>query len=119
MVFPEDNTAFSPEMPMPEPRGANASTDTLDLDDWVGMVCTVHVSGESDQMLFKCRVPGCEGRSARRWAEFDRHYKGAHAAKATKYWCTQTGCNRSEAKGNRPFPRRDKKEDHVRKMHTS
>lgn len=83
------------------------------------MVATVHVSGPSDEMLLKCHFPGCEEQSFGRWAEFTRHYNGAHAVKLTKYWCPQAGCTRSEAGGNRPFPRKDKRDEHVRKMHPS
>jgi hypothetical protein len=65
---------------------------------------------------FKCAEHGCYRRSFGRQAELRRHYYGAHTKKLA-YWCEVAWCDRSQAIGTRPFPRKDKLRAHVRSMH--
>ena len=73
-------------------------------------------NGESSN-LFMCERPNCRGKSFGRQYELKRHHNGAHADRPTVLWCNLVGCERSEAEGSRPFPRKDKRNDHVRKVH--
>jgi len=64
-----------------------------------------------------CDWPECT-RSFRRQSDLVRHRDTIHQKKK-KFWCTAPGCNRSESYGGlkRPFPRKDKLNEHVRNIH--
>ncbi|KAF2125840.1 hypothetical protein P153DRAFT_94865 [Dothidotthia symphoricarpi CBS 119687] len=81
-------------------------------------IATVYSPGSSSTAVFSCQSPGCAGRTFSRWPDFKRHYDGAHALEKTIYWCHVSECERSEADGKSPFPRKDKMKDHVRKVHS-
>ncbi|KAL1645258.1 hypothetical protein SLS58_003965 [Diplodia intermedia] len=50
-------------------------------------------------------------------ADLFRHQNACHLGSAT-FWCSSTGCNRSRSHPRgRPFPRKDKRNDHERKVH--
>jgi len=69
------------------------------------------------RLMFVCSEPQCYGRTFGRRQELVRHYNGAHAPPdaGNMFWCAVPGCDR----GVRPFPRKDKLNDHVRKVHMS
>jgi hypothetical protein len=73
--------------------------------------------GDLDNPVFRCNYPECLGKTFGRRYELQRHYNGAHSESPTVYWCTMVGCERSEAEGGRPFPRKDKRNDHARNIH--
>lgn len=79
-------------------------------------VCWINCVDDSDRMIFECRVDGCGGTYAR-WADFRRHYDGAHAVQRPEYWCPEALCERSQEFGGAPFPRRDKMMDHAQSVH--
>lgn len=51
-----------------------------------------------------------------RHADLKRHIDTVHGKK-TSHWCPMEGCPRAEADGNKAFPRKDKRDEHVRKVH--
>ncbi|KAI9656050.1 MAG: hypothetical protein M1821_005111 [Bathelium mastoideum] len=64
---------------------------------------------------FRCGWLGCNvmfGRSYDR----DRHFQSKHVSQ-TQIWCSVSGCKRSAASGGKPFTRRDKLYEHIRRMH--
>ncbi|KAF2854059.1 hypothetical protein T440DRAFT_267321 [Plenodomus tracheiphilus IPT5] len=65
----------------------------------------------------QCDKASCVGRSFGRIAELRRHFEGAHAAQKPQFWCHESSCARSAVAGDHPFYRKDKRDDHVRKMH--
>ncbi|KAF2621648.1 hypothetical protein BU25DRAFT_415842 [Macroventuria anomochaeta] len=65
----------------------------------------------------RCPFLECSGQKFGRLYDYERHYNGAHAVSPTVFWCDVVGCGRSEAEGDRFFPRKDKRNDHMRKMH--
>ncbi|KAF2854096.1 DUF339-domain-containing protein [Plenodomus tracheiphilus IPT5] len=76
----------------------------------IGYVC----DEEDKEYVFKCGDLGCSDKSFGRWTDLKRHYEGAHAvARRATFWCAVQGCDRSEAFGDRPFPRKDKLADHL------
>lgn len=46
-----------------------------------------------------------------------RHYNALHAKYQRKYWCPAATCKRSAENGTMPFDRRDRRDDHVSKVH--
>lgn len=72
---------------------------------------------QSVGLEIRCPFPRCNGKTFGRLYDYDRHHNGTHAEKPTVFWCDVVGCNRSEAEGGRPFPRKDKRNDHVRSVH--
>jgi hypothetical protein len=64
-----------------------------------------------------CVVPSC-GRMFHRQSDLQRHIKGRHMPGAA-FWCSYDGCGRSQKphSANKPFPRKDKRDEHVRKVH--
>lgn len=66
----------------------------------------------------QCAFPECRGRTFGRKYDYDRHYNGTHASRPTVWWCTVVGCDRSAAERGKPFPRKDKRNDHLRKVHS-
>ncbi|KAH7136016.1 hypothetical protein B0J11DRAFT_176984 [Dendryphion nanum] len=69
--------------------------------------------------LYACCMPQCSSKSFSRIQELKRHYRGKHSNYKREYWCQAPGCERSETKGDRPFPRKDKLADHVERVHKS
>jgi hypothetical protein len=80
-------------------------------------VCTVHPTPDARIFVFRCTFPRCRAKTFSRWADFYRHYNGAHASEKTVFWCPVSDCSRSEGGRNRGFPRKDKMMVHVEKMH--
>jgi hypothetical protein len=81
------------------------------------MIGTMYSEGELEEFVFECGAPGCAGKTFGRWYDFKRHFNGAHATVRAVYWCPAHGCARGEAVGERPFPRKNKVNDHVEAMH--
>jgi hypothetical protein len=90
------------------------SDDTQEdtLDDPNTMIGSFHHNGK-----FKCLEPRCARKTFNRQAELRRHYDTIHAPRKPEYWCRVASCQRSQANGGYPFPRRDKLRDHMRKIH--
>jgi hypothetical protein len=80
-------------------------------------ICTVQPTPNPRVFVFRCTFPRCRAKTFRRWADFHRHYNGAHASEKTVFWCPVEQCSRSESRGHRGFPRKDKMMVHVEKMH--
>jgi hypothetical protein len=80
-------------------------------------ICTVQPTPDPRIFVFRCTFPRCRAKTFGRWADFHRHYNGAHASEKTVFWCPVGDCNRSESRGHRGFPRKDKMMVHVEKMH--
>jgi uncharacterized C2H2 Zn-finger protein len=80
-------------------------------------VCTVQPTPDSRVFVFRCTFSRCRAKTFGRWADFHRHYNGAHAFEKTVFWCPVEQCSRSEGGGHRGFPRKDKMMVHVEKMH--
>ena len=63
---------------------------------------------------------GCTNPTFTRRPDLERHHKTVHL-KVEAHWCPFAGCPRSKmAVGGvmeRPFPRKDKRDEHVRKIH--
>ncbi|KAF4541801.1 C2H2 domain containing protein [Lasiodiplodia theobromae] len=58
-----------------------------------------------------CLHPGCRNPSFKRLGDLERHQNNVHAQ--TKFfWCRYSGCERG-----RSFPRKDKRNEHERKVH--
>jgi hypothetical protein len=66
---------------------------------------------------YKCVNTLCAKRSFKRPAELKRHYHTTHAVEKPEFWCEVTLCNRSAAAGGKPFHRKYRLQDHMRKMH--
>jgi len=68
---------------------------------------------------FKCKVSGCEV-SCKRKSDLKRHEQTVHNPKQL-FWCPEQGCTRSNSQDmvSRPFTRKDKRDDHVIKVHTA
>ncbi|KAH4184565.1 hypothetical protein HBI81_242760 [Parastagonospora nodorum] len=81
------------------------------------MVGTIYSCPDTDTYTFQCRSSTCHDRTFSRWPDFTRHYNGAHATTPTVYWCDVEGCPRGKAARNRPFPRKDKLNDHAKSIH--
>jgi len=64
-------------------------------------------------------MPNCYVSCKRKW-DLRRHEAAAHRSDKI-YWCPFIGCTRNaERKGSgKPFPRKDKRDDHVRKVHST
>ncbi|CAO2653195.1 Nn.00g026060.m01.CDS01 [Neocucurbitaria sp. VM-36] len=80
---------------------------------------TMYGTASLDAFVFKCSIPECADKTFRRWYELKRHYNGAHTAEGEgeAFWCEVVGCVRSALACGRPFPRKDKLHDHMRKIH--
>jgi hypothetical protein len=68
-------------------------------------------SQENSGFKYECDQDGCSTTFNRQY-DLKRHYNGAHAINPTLYWCEVSGCSH-----NKGFPRRDKLNDHISKMH--
>ncbi|OMP86853.1 hypothetical protein BK809_0000528 [Diplodia seriata] len=65
---------------------------------------------------YHCLFQPCT-KSFTREADLFRHQNTCHLG-STTFWCSSTGCNRSRSHpSGRPFPRKDKRNDHERKVH--
>jgi hypothetical protein len=64
-----------------------------------------------------CDWPECK-ETFTRAADLDRHRNSVHQPEK-QFWCTVLGCDRSQSFSglHRPFPRKDKRDSHVRKVH--
>jgi hypothetical protein len=83
------------------------------------MIGKIYRTTRSDIYVFRCDHHECVKKTFSRWYEFRRHYNGSHARLPVVYWCEYEGCPRSEAVGDRPFPRKDKLKDHIESVHLS
>jgi hypothetical protein len=83
------------------------------------LIGSVYSTSEPNTNIIRCDDPGCKKKTFGRWNDFKRHYNGAHARTPIVYWCGVAGCSRSKAAGDRPFPRKDKLNDHIESMHHS
>jgi hypothetical protein len=79
-------------------------------------IASITSTDQADVYVFECSATNCH-KTFGRWYDFKRHYDGAHSSEGPEHWCTVGGCDRSKAVGGRPFPRKDKLNDHVKKMH--
>ncbi|KAI9684548.1 MAG: hypothetical protein M1822_005636 [Bathelium mastoideum] len=70
---------------------------------------------QTDAVRPRCEWPGCNVTFSRPY-ERDRHVQSQHLGQG-QVWCSVSGCKRSVACGGKPFPRRDKLNEHVRRMH--
>jgi hypothetical protein len=92
---------------VPEHRAMSASTK-------IGNVYRANATGT---YLFQCCHRACSHTSFRRVYDVSRRHDSKHATARPQFWCTVGGCDRSAVVGDRPFPRKDKLKDHVRKVH--
>lgn len=93
----------------------NATTfhpGTSDSDDSDTAIGTALKNGR-----FKCNMPQCATKSYKRPAELRRHYNTRHAADKPEFWCEVLHCDRSAGTGGRPFHRKYRLQDHMRKLH--
>jgi hypothetical protein len=81
------------------------------------MIGTIYHQAGSSDYIFKCPSSRCKHKAFTRWYDLRRHYDGTHANNGPVFWCQVHGCERSDLEGGRPFPRKDKLSDHVRKVH--
>lgn len=101
--------------PLSQPTDTSPSYQSVTIDT----ICTVHMSGSPISMSFKCTHVDCHDVSYACWADFSRHFKGAHDPNPPKFWCPSEHCMRNRKAGDYWFTRRDKRDDHVPKMHRS
>ena len=106
VMFPT-NTIISPSIDSPFISNTTMKTS----------IASMYSTDEPDAYIFQCDDSACKQRTFNRWYDFRRHYNGAHATAPTVYWCESTGCPRSKAVGDRPFPRKDKLNDHIQAIH--
>jgi hypothetical protein len=66
---------------------------------------------------FKCTEPECGAKSFNRRAELKRHYDTTHAAQKPEFWCDVQSCDRNPVSGGKPFHRKYRLQNHMRKMH--
>lgn len=64
---------------------------------------------------YSCHSNICAGLTFSRIADLKRHHNTVHSTSPTRFWCAWKGCSRSD--GGKPFPRKDKRDEHVRKKH--
>lgn len=83
----------------------------------ITMIGTVHLKADRKTFIYKCVAPECTEKTLNRWPDLKRHYNGAHALDGAEHWCEVHGCRRSDMNGGRPFPRKDKLNDHMRQAH--
>jgi hypothetical protein len=83
------------------------------------LIGNVYREDESGIFFYQCCHRSCSHTSFRRIYDVGRHHnsKHKHATAGPHFWCTVDGCDRSAVMGGRSFPRKDKLNDHVRKMH--
>jgi hypothetical protein len=93
-----------------EPASSESSSN--DVDDSNTAIGTVLNNG-----TFKCSVEQCAKKSFKRPAELKRHYNTTHAAQKPEFWCEELFCDRSAGIGGRPFHRKYRLHDHMRKIH--
>ncbi|OCK94382.1 uncharacterized protein K441DRAFT_561610 [Cenococcum geophilum 1.58] len=62
-----------------------------------------------------CHSSICYGLTFNRLADLKRHHNSLHSSNGVVFWCSANGCRRSL--GGKPFPRKDKRDEHVRNMH--
>src|SRR2546430_9600895 len=68
---------------------------------------------------YACNKPECFSITFARISELKRHIKTKHM-KTENFWCSHVGCNRSRtsrAEAGKPFPRKDKRNEHERLVH--
>jgi hypothetical protein len=68
---------------------------------------------------YKCNAAACADKIYGRPAELRRHYDTIHAIQKPEFWCEVMFCTRKEAAGNKPFSRKYRLEDHMRKVHNN
>ena len=97
--------------------------DETPLVDYSEFAPTVHIGtieGTADlkTIAFRCSAPACNGGTFSRWHELKRHFNGSHTIQGVgeEFWREIPQCERNKC-GGRPFPRKDKLIDHVRKVH--
>lgn len=108
VAFSSLSTPLPHGRPLMTYRSNSPSIDTNDV---------IRYMPATGRLMFVCSEPQCHGRTFGRRQELVRHYNGAHAPPdaGNMFWCAVPGCDR----GVRPFPRKDKLNDHVRKVHMS
>ncbi|KAH7413587.1 hypothetical protein DE146DRAFT_638100 [Phaeosphaeria sp. MPI-PUGE-AT-0046c] len=87
--------------------------DSSDNDDSETAIGTAMKNGR-----FKCNMVQCGTKSYKRLGELRRHYNTRHAAQKPEFWCKELHCDRSAAEGGRPFHRKYRLQDHMRKLHS-
>ncbi|GME61831.1 hypothetical protein GTA08_BOTSDO04678 [Neofusicoccum parvum] len=66
---------------------------------------------------YHCLMQPCPRPTFSRLADLQRHQNACHLGTAA-FWCASTGCDRSQAHPyGRAFPRKDKRNDHEKKVH--
>ena len=65
---------------------------------------------DKNNKIYHCAIPACN-RSFKRRQELSRHHKSKHQ-RSEEYPCRVVGCGREKG-----FPRKDKRDDHERKVH--
>jgi hypothetical protein len=83
------------------------------------MIGNIYRQDDSDEYIFMCHSPSCNHKTFTRWYDLRRHHDGTHSNEGPTFWCQVNGCECSNVEGGRAFPRKDKLNDHVRKMHRS
>ncbi|KAF2836422.1 hypothetical protein M501DRAFT_1033532 [Patellaria atrata CBS 101060] len=74
-------------------------------------------SSANPENKYVCLWKGCNDFLFTRATDLDRHYKAVHL-KRREFFCPVLGCPRHVlAEVRHPFPRKDKRSDHVRKAH--
>jgi hypothetical protein len=93
---------------------AAAFSSTGRCDD-VSATLTQKEGGQWEKI--SCNWPECT-KTFTRQPDLDRHRDTIHL-KTKQFWCTTPGCKRSESYAGlkRPFLRKDKRDDHVRRAH--
>ena len=111
------NEEIAPYLPSPKRKTvanepAPSESFFYDVDDSNTTIGTVLING-----TFKCSMIKCATRSFKRPAELKRHYNTTQAARKPEYWCGELLCDRSAGLGGRPFHRKYRLHDHMRKIH--
>ncbi|GME24404.1 hypothetical protein GTA08_BOTSDO04678 [Neofusicoccum parvum] len=66
---------------------------------------------------YHCLMQPCPRPTFSRLADLQRHQNACHLGTAA-FWCASTGCDRSQTHPyGRAFPRKDKRNDHEKKVH--
>jgi hypothetical protein len=66
---------------------------------------------------YQCHVRGCSGMIFNRLADLKRHHSNRHARNRLEFWCPVQGCQRSKGGDGIAFPRKDKRDEHVHRVH--
>jgi hypothetical protein len=93
--------------PVPAEQSSHSSESDSDI-----AIGTAMKNGQ-----YKCVNALCSRRSFKRPAELKRHYHTTHAVEKPEFWCEVMFCSRSAAAGNKPFHRKYRLQDHIRKIH--